>query len=107
MKGAMDLGKLQGALGRIESIIHYEGVDDLFELAAKYVASIAKSYAMPDANKRTALAVGLEYLALHGFEIVADNEYLADAVRDLVVGELSEGEFSDLLYSCYLNALDD
>ena len=34
MKGAADIGKLQGALARVDNAIMYEGLDDVFEIAA-------------------------------------------------------------------------
>ncbi|MPS31301.1 MULTISPECIES: type II toxin-antitoxin system death-on-curing family toxin [unclassified Salinivibrio] len=101
MQGAVDLGKLQGALSRIDNAIIYDGLDDVFEIAAKYTACIAVAHALPDANKRTGLAVALEYLSLNDFEIVHDNDLLADAVRDLVVGEINELDFADVLYAQY------
>ena len=85
MKGTVDESKLQGALSRIDNAIVYEGLDDIFEIAAKYTASIAVSHACPDANKRTGLAVAFEYLSLNDYDITEDNELLADAVRDLVI----------------------
>ena len=39
MKGASDVGKLQGALARVDNAIVYEGLDDVFEIAAKYASS--------------------------------------------------------------------
>ena len=59
MKGTVDVSKLQGALSRIDNAIVYEGLDDIFEIAAKYTASNAVSHACPDAIKRTGLAVAL------------------------------------------------
>ena len=94
MKGQADIGKLQGALGRVDNAIVYEGLNDIFEIAAKYTASIAVSHAMSDANKRTGLAVALEYLSLNDYELISDNELLADAVRDLVIGVLTEHDFA-------------
>ncbi|HIF9225127.1 TPA: type II toxin-antitoxin system death-on-curing family toxin [Photobacterium damselae] len=101
MKGIVDVPKLQGALGRIDNAIVYDGLDDIFEIAAKYTASIAISHALPDANKRTGLMVSLEYLSLNDFELTSDNELLADAVRDLVLKEISENDFADILYAQY------
>jgi death-on-curing protein len=98
----MDLAKLQGALGRIDNAIAYQGLNDVFEIAAKYATSIAVAHAFPDANKRTALAVCLEYLSLNDFELVSDNESLADAIRDLVIGLIDEIDFADLLYSQFI-----
>ena len=102
MKGTVDVSKLQGALSRIDNAIVYEGLDDIFEIAAKYTASIAVSHACPDANKRTGLAVALEYLSLNDYEITEDNELLADAVRDLVIQKINETDFADILYAQYM-----
>lgn len=102
MKGPADVAKLQGALGRIDHAIVYDGLDDVFEIAAKYAASIAVAHALSDANKRTGLAVALEYLSLNDFELIQDNDLLADAMRDLVIGVLSEADFADVLYAYYV-----
>jgi death on curing protein len=34
MKGVADIAKLQGALGRVDNAIVYEGLDDVFEISA-------------------------------------------------------------------------
>lgn len=78
-------------------------IDDVFEIAAKYAASIAFAHSLPDANKRTGLAVALEYLSLNDYELTADNDLFADAVRDLVIGQINESDFADLLYSQYIS----
>ncbi|UJF23209.1 type II toxin-antitoxin system death-on-curing family toxin [Shewanella sp. OMA3-2] len=101
MKGQVDVSKLQGALGRIDNAIVYDGLDDIFEIAAKYTASIAIAHSLPDANKRTGLIVALEYLSLNDFELTSDNTLLADAVRDLVLGVIGESDFADILYAQY------
>lgn len=106
MKGTVDIGKLQGALSRIDNAIVYQGLDDIFEIAAKYTACIAVSHACPDANKRTGLAVALEYLSLNDYEITLDNDLLANAVRDLVIGEISEADFADILYAQYARGIN-
>ncbi|MBE9579006.1 MULTISPECIES: type II toxin-antitoxin system death-on-curing family toxin [Moraxella] len=104
MKGQADIGKLQGALSRIDNAILYEGLNDVFEIASKYASSIAMAHALSDANKRTGLAVALEYLSLNDYEITIDHILMADAMRDLVIGELSESEFADILYYQYLKS---
>lgn len=107
MHGKADVNKLQGALGRIDNAIAYNGLNDVFEIAAKYAASIAVAHSLPDANKRTGLAVALEYLSLNDYELTADNEHFADAIRDLVLDNLSESDFADLLYSQYVAESSD
>ena len=106
MIGVVDIPKLQGALGRIDNAIIYEGLDDVFEIAAKYTTSIAISHALPDANKRTGLIVALEYLSLNDFQLTSDNVLLADAVRDLVLGEITDIDFADILYAQYAQEND-
>jgi len=85
LKGSADRSKLEGALARIDNAIIYEGLDDVFEIASKYVAAIAASHSFSDGNKRTALAVCLEYLSLNDYELTLDEEKLADTLVDLVV----------------------
>lgn len=104
MKGSVDVPKLQGALSRIDNAIVYEGLDDVFEIAARYTACIAVSHACPDANKRTGLAVALEYLSLNDYEITQDNDLMANAVRDLVTKEINESDFADILYAQFVES---
>ncbi|MBJ3950790.1 type II toxin-antitoxin system death-on-curing family toxin, partial [Salmonella enterica subsp. enterica serovar Kentucky] len=47
------------------------------------------------------LAVALEYLPLNDFELTQENDLLADAVRDLVIGIINETDFTDILYAQY------
>lgn len=101
LRGPADVGKLQGALGRIDNAILYDGLDDLFEIAAKYAYAIAMSHAHSDANKRTGLTVAIEYLSINDHELIEDNKLFADAMRDMVIGEISEEDFADLLYAQY------
>ncbi|WP_404933668.1 type II toxin-antitoxin system death-on-curing family toxin [Moraxella catarrhalis] len=95
---------MQGALARIDNAILYDGLNDVFEIASKYTNSIAMAHALPDANKRTGLAVALEYLSLNDYEITIDHILMADVMRDLVLGELNESEFADILYHQYINS---
>lgn len=101
MKGSADVGKLQGALARVDNSIIYDGLDDLFEIAAKYADCISAAHALPDANKRTALAVAIEFLSFNDFDLSDDNDLLADALRDLVLSNLSVTDFADILYAQY------
>jgi len=103
----MDIPKLQGALGRIDNAIIYQGLDDVFEISAKYTTSIAVAHALSDANKRTGLIVALEYLSLNDYELTSDNELLADVVRDLVLAGIDENDFADILYAQYVQETEN
>ena len=98
LKGSADLAKVEGALGRIDNAIVYAGLDDIFEIAAKYAAAIGIAHGFTDANKRTGLAVALEYLSLNDFELEDDDDRLADAMVALITRELTEFDFADILY---------
>lgn len=43
--------------------------------------------------------MALEYLPLNDFELTQENDLLADAVRDLVIGIINETDFTDILYA--------
>lgn len=64
-----DIGKLEGALGRVDNLLNYEGCDDLFKFAAMYMVAIAKSHAFNDANKRTAFQAASVFLMMNDYEL--------------------------------------
>lgn len=92
---------------RIDNAIWFEGLNDCFEIAAKYTSNIAPSHAFSDATQRTAFAVAIKFLSLSDFDLSEDNKFLADAVRALVIGELNEADFADILYAQYLQGVAD
>lgn len=67
--GEPDIGKLEGALGRVDNLLNYEGCDDLFKFAAMYMVAIAKSHAFNDANKRTAFQAASVFLMMNDYEL--------------------------------------
>lgn len=67
--GQPDIGKLEGALSRVDNLRMYEGCEDLFKFAAMYMVAIAKSHAFNDANKRTAFQAASVFLLLNGYEL--------------------------------------
>ena len=62
----VDIDKLEGALGRVANHYHYHLCDDVFELAAVYLISIAKSHAFADANKQTAFISCATFMLVNG-----------------------------------------
>ncbi|RQR68983.1 type II toxin-antitoxin system death-on-curing family toxin [Burkholderia sp. Bp9012] len=88
LNGNTNRGALEGALGRIENRIHYEGLADVFEIAGLYAEAIARGHAFPDANKRTALVSALTYLLIEGYE-VARTPALEDIMVDVAKAQLN------------------
>lgn len=56
------VGGVESALARVENHAYYNGVDDVFGIAALYAVAIAKGHVFNDANKRTGLSCCLTYL---------------------------------------------
>jgi len=63
----------------------------LFLMAAAYLYHIGRGHAFTDGNKRTALAVALEFLDFHGIFVQATEE---DLLR-LVFHTVSSGEYTE------------
>ncbi|SOZ62805.1 Death on curing family protein [Cupriavidus taiwanensis] len=91
-------GYLEGALNRIATAQFYEGVDDLFELAAHYARAIGQGHCFNDANKRTGLVTCLTFLELHGVTVQKSAD-LEDAMVDLTTKVLPLTDFATLLFS--------
>ncbi|MCI0540717.1 MAG: type II toxin-antitoxin system death-on-curing family toxin [Verrucomicrobiales bacterium] len=77
--GIRDLGQVESALGAAMNM-HYYGQGSLFDVAAAYAFHIAESQAFLDGNKRTAVASGIAFLELNGFECEEDDGSLYDAM---------------------------
>jgi death-on-curing protein len=93
-RGLRDEGLLDSALARPINKFHYDGVDDLAELAAAYGFGIAKNQAFVDGNKRAAfLAIGL-FLAINGARLRADQLDAIATILALAAGELDEARLA-------------
>ncbi|WP_147693156.1 type II toxin-antitoxin system death-on-curing family toxin [Vogesella mureinivorans] len=96
--GMPEPGKLEGALARIDNKILYQGVNDVFSIAALYAEALARGHCFNDANKRTALVTALTYLDLQGIELIRSQK-LEDIMVDVASGALEPETMADLLYS--------
>ncbi len=90
-------GGVESALTRIEMHRMYEGMDDVFSIAALYATALAQGHVFNDGNKRTALSCCLDYLLSEEIRI-PENPDLEDAVVYLAEGELTSEEFADILH---------
>lgn len=106
-RAGLDAERLASVLGRIEQQIHYNDVDDVFEVAAWYAIVIAKGHAFVDGNKRTGLAVMLTYLDIQGVA-VESNAHLDDLMVAVVESEqpheLLAHELAETMYSLSLGS---
>lgn len=79
----LDEGKLESAAMRPQMRAHY-GDDDLFSLAAAFIAGVALAHAYSDGNKRLSLLCGDTFLRLNGYRIAAPPEEIADQILAIV-----------------------
>ncbi|WP_175767794.1 type II toxin-antitoxin system death-on-curing family toxin [Burkholderia cenocepacia] len=105
LTGHTNKGALEGALGRIESRIHYEGLGDVFEIAGMYAEAIARGHAFSDANKRTALVSALTYLFIEGYE-VSRTQALEEIMVDVAEGKLNYLDLANIFASLAQPATD-
>lgn len=82
----------------MQNRIDYDGLDDIFDIAAMYAVAIARGHVFSDANKRTALVTALTYLSLQGVEI--PRELFLEELRVWVAdGRIGEGEVAFNFYA--------
>lgn len=88
--GLRDEGLLDSALARPLNIYGYEPDCTTVRLAAAYGFGIAKNHAFVDGNKRTAfLAIGL-FLAINGYQLVADQVDAIETMLGVASGVIGE-----------------
>ncbi len=95
-KGYYGDDRLGGAIGRVCNHVDYDGMDDLFEIAALYIEVISKGHCFVDANKRTALMAASTFLELHDVSLKT-NKDLAYVVESFVKNEIDRNDMADIL----------
>lgn len=102
LEGDHGVGPIEGALAPVENRIHYQDLDDVFEIAAMYAVAIARGHVFNDANKRTALVTALTYLALQGVELSRE-PFLEEIMVWVAEGVLDVEELALIFYSIAKN----
>ena len=96
--GVRDDGLLKLALARPQQIFA-NGQPDVFDLAAAYMADIARIHPFMDGNKRSGFAIGILFLELNGSTFTAAEADATQAILNLAAGEINEDEFASWLRS--------
>jgi death-on-curing protein len=87
--GLRDAGLLESALARPVNLAAY-GAPDAAALAASYAVGIAKNHPFVDGNKRTAFVALELFLALNGYELMADDVSCVVTMLAVAAGEMDE-----------------
>ncbi|CQD41747.1 type II toxin-antitoxin system death-on-curing family toxin [Yersinia mollaretii] len=85
--GIPEPGRAEALIYRVQNRAHYEGVTDIFELAATYWVAIARGHIFNDGNKRTAFFVTMTFLYRNGLHIRNNDEALENLTVEAATGE--------------------
>ena len=86
--GMPDPGRAEALLYRVLNKYEYEGVADVWMLAAMHLLAISRGHIFNDGNKRTALFITLIFLRRNGIMLPANPDYVALTV-EAAAGALS------------------
>ncbi|EMH1503953.1 type II toxin-antitoxin system death-on-curing family toxin [Proteus mirabilis] len=85
--GMSDPGRAEALIYRVQNRKHYEGITDVFELAATYWVAIARGRIFNDGNKRTAFFVTMTFLYRNGIRIRDTDNTLENLTVEAATGE--------------------
>jgi death on curing protein len=91
--GLRDANLLGSALGRPEQLAYY-GTPDVADLAASYGYGISRNHPFIDGNKRTAFMATELFLALNGFDLLANDVDCVITMLAVAAGEIEEAAFA-------------
>ncbi len=83
---------LESALNRAETHSFYEGITDIFEIAAIYCISIAQGHLFNDGNKRTAFSILYNFLEINGYELEANSDDIVNIMLKIAEKKITKDE---------------
>ncbi|EMW1078332.1 type II toxin-antitoxin system death-on-curing family toxin [Salmonella enterica] len=86
--GMPDPGRAEALMYRVLNQIEYEGVTDVWLLAAMHLLAISRGHIFNDGNKRTALFITLLFLNRNGVSLAANPDFV-DMTVDAAAGRLT------------------
>ena len=92
--GVRDEGLLKSALARPQQLHAYGENPDTVDLATAYTAGIIRNHPFLDGNKRTGFLVGVLFLEMNGYRLIASEEDATQAVMGLASGMFDENAFA-------------
>lgn len=100
LPGIVDAARIEALLARVRNHERYEGVTDVFELAALYCVAIARGHAFLDGNKRTALNCTWAFLKMNGVKTSVP-ENLVETVIRIATGETDAQKAAQYLRAAF------
>ncbi|WJV54130.1 type II toxin-antitoxin system death-on-curing family toxin [Pectobacteriaceae bacterium CE90] len=95
--GMPDSSRAEALIYRVQNRTHYEGVTDVFDLAATYWVAIARGHIFNDGNKRTAFFVTMTFLYRNGIRIRDTDNTLEHLTVEAATGEKTVNQLAQHL----------
>ncbi|KAA5931461.1 type II toxin-antitoxin system death-on-curing family toxin [Pantoea sp. Bo_2] len=87
IKGMPEPQRAEAIIYRVQNQLYYEGVEDIFVLAAIYLIAISRGHIFNDDNKRTAFFVTMVFLNRNGIAIRDEDNELEELTVSAATGE--------------------
>jgi death-on-curing protein len=91
-----DPGRAEALMYRVLNRIEYEGITDVWQLAAMHLLAIARGHIFNDGNKRTALFITLLFLRRNGIILPANPDFVEMTV-EAAAGQLTLEQIAERL----------
>lgn len=101
--GMAEPGRADALIHRVLNMHHYDGVTDIYDLAAVYLVAIARGHIFNDANKRTALLVAQVFLKRNGVQIMSSR--ISFDEMQIIAVNAATGEYTWKKVSDHLKAI--
>lgn len=96
----IDSGALQSSCSSPAQYRYYQQTEDMFELASVLMYSLIKNHCFANANKRTAMEAGSEFLLMNGYELpTIDSHEVVEIIEGVAINKYSREELENWLYS--------
>lgn len=92
-----DAGRAEAIIHRVHNLVHYEGMHNVFDLAAAYWVAIARGHIFNDGNKRTAFFTTMAFLKRNGVLIRDEGNTLEELTVQAATGELTPVQLAQIL----------
>ena len=97
VQGMSEPGRAEAIIYRVQNQLYYEGIEDIYELAAVYLIAIARGHIFNDGNKRTAFFVAMVFLNRNGVQIHDEGNELEELTVSAATGAATTTQISAIL----------
>jgi len=87
IKGMPEPQRAEAIIYRVQNQLYYEGVEDIFVLAAIYLIAISRGHIFNDGNRRTAFFVTMVFLNRNGIDIRDEDNELEELTVSAATGD--------------------